>query len=96
MKVHNPNNLPLVDYRKVKPLQGELKDLSTENYKKLAGVLSKRGFTTPLFVWNDGTDNYLMDGHQMVTDKGEYMYPNDPEIQVIYAVGKFIPKKRQE
>ena len=64
MIVHNPNNLLLIDYREVKPLQGELKDLSEANYKKLANVLNKRGFTTPLFVWNDGTDNYLMDGHQ--------------------------------
>jgi DNA modification methylase len=64
MKIHNPNNLPLVDYRKVKPLQGNLKELSKENHDKLLKVLTKRGFTAPLFVWQKGDDLYLMDGHQ--------------------------------
>lgn len=64
MKIHNPNNLPLVDYRKVKPLQGNLKELSKENHDKLLKVLTKRGFTAPLFVWQKSDDLYLMDGHQ--------------------------------
>lgn len=62
--IQNPNNLPLIDYRKCKPLQGDLKDLSEANYKKLKGVLEKRGFDVPLFLWKSGEDYFLMDGHQ--------------------------------
>ena len=69
--ISNPNNLPIIDYRTVKPLQGDLKDLSEKNYNKLKNVLIKRGFRVPLFLYSapiakpDGTHNlYLMDGHQ--------------------------------
>lgn len=67
IEIHNPNNLPTMDYRQVEPLQGNLKDLSKTNYNKLKNVLDKRGFTTPLFVWLDREDSlkaYLVDGHQ--------------------------------
>lgn len=82
--IHNPNELPLIDYRNVKPLQGNLKDLSKANYSKLLHVLERRGFTTPLFLWKDadGT-HYLMDGHQRqrvmtkadMNDDGSYDVP---------------------
>lgn len=83
MKIHNPNNLPLIDYRKVKPLQGELKDLNKANYAKLKGVLEARGFDIPLFLWKNGDDFYLLDGHQRtrvmkkedMNDAGSYEVP---------------------
>lgn len=53
IQIHNPNNLPLIDYRSVKPLQGNLKTLSDKNYQKLKNVLVKRGFRVPLFVWKE-------------------------------------------
>lgn len=64
MLIHNPNKLPTIDYRLVKPLQENLKDLDTSNHDKLLRVLEKRGFTTPLFLWWGGGDFYLLDGHQ--------------------------------
>jgi DNA modification methylase len=72
IQVHNPNNLPTIDYRQVKPLQGNLKDLTDKNYAKLKRVLEKRGFTVPLFIWVEHVDvdgvsmpvYWLMDGHQ--------------------------------
>lgn len=64
LEVRNPNNLPLIDYRTVKPLQGELKDLSESNYTKLKSVLLKRGFKVPLFLWHHNENYYLLDGHQ--------------------------------
>lgn len=71
IKIHNPNGLPVIDYRKVKPLQGNLKDLKEKNYNKLKSVLLKRGFTVPLFVWREQTNidgaivqhYWLLDGH---------------------------------
>lgn len=73
MKIHNPNKLPTVDYRDVNPLQGNLKDLTEERYKKLQTVLNQRGFTVPLFLWKDGDMFYLLDGHQrqiVMTESG--------------------------
>jgi len=66
LKVHNPNNLPTMDYREWIPLQGHLKDLNKDNYNKLKGVLEKRGFTVPAFLWHNREDDkyYIMDAHQ--------------------------------
>ena len=83
MKIKNPNNLPVIDYRVVKDLQGNLKDLNKKNYEKLKNVLLKRGFDIPLFLWNNGDDHFLMDGHQRLrvmttedmSDDGNYEVP---------------------
>jgi hypothetical protein len=83
IKINNPNKLPTIDYRSVEPFQGELKDLSNQNFSKLKNVLTKRGFDIPLFLWHFDGVYYLMDGHQrqrvMVTsdmnDDGSYMVP---------------------
>ena len=80
--VHNPNNLKLVDYRSLIPIQGDLKDLKDKNYKKLKNSLKKYGFRIPFFVWIpkenewvivDGEDfeveagkMYVLDGHQRI------------------------------
>lgn len=83
MRIHNPSNLPLVDYRRVQDLQGNLKDLHTDNHDKLLRVLEKRGFTAPLLIWiNEGVP-YLCDGHQRVrvmklnelSDNGNFEVP---------------------
>jgi hypothetical protein len=87
MKIHNPNNLPTIDFRGVEPLQGNLKDLSEKNYNKLKTILETRGFTVPLFIWhletNGGPETYLLDGHQrqrvmikeQMNDEGNYKVP---------------------
>lgn len=64
MKVHNPHNLPTIDYRKLKPLQGNLKDLTKDNYAKLKKSLDTDGFIVPFFVWRNDGVAYLLDGHQ--------------------------------
>ena len=64
IEIKNPNKLPMIKLNKVRPLQGGLKDLSEANYKKLKGVLEKRGFEIPLFIWFHDETPYLMDGHQ--------------------------------
>lgn len=83
--IKNASGLPVIDYRKVQPLQGDLKDLREENYKKLKNVLSRRGFEVPLFIWIDPLDKqtYLLDGHQRarvmlkedMNDHGDYEVP---------------------
>lgn len=89
MKIWNLSNLPVIDYRHVIPLQGNLKDLSETNHNRLLRVLNKRGFTTPLFVWYNPGDRgwYLLDGHQRhrvmttndLNDAGVY---NVPYVQI--------------
>ena len=64
VKVHNPSNLPLIDYRSLEPFQGSLKDLPQDRSNKLLNSLQRHGFFVPLFVWYFGDKRYLLDGHQ--------------------------------
>ncbi len=45
-------------------LQGDLKELSEANYRKLRTSILKNGITFPLFVWQDGGTNFILDGTQ--------------------------------
>jgi hypothetical protein len=65
MKVHNPNNLPTIPIADLLPSQGDLKDLSEKNYNKLKNVILNRGFSYPVYVWEDKDGLlHLLDGHQ--------------------------------
>jgi hypothetical protein len=46
------------------PLQGDLKKLDAERYKKLKRALLEHGFSFPFFVWKDKTKLKVCDGHQ--------------------------------
>jgi len=50
----------------LKPIQGNLKSLSDDNYEKFKKELKKQGFTAPFFVWKDKKTEtlYILDGHQ--------------------------------
>ena len=52
-----------IDYRTLKPLQGNLKDLSAENYGRLKKSFTEKGLFIPIFVWNDGQEFRILDGH---------------------------------
>lgn len=65
MKVHNPNNLPTKPIADLLPTQGNLKDLTEVNYKKLKSRIENRGFSVPVYVWEDNNGIlHLLDGHQ--------------------------------
>lgn len=54
-----------VPFHKLKPMQGELKDLTADNYQKLRQNILKYGITSPIHVWNDDNDEmWVLDGHQ--------------------------------
>lgn len=59
-------NLPRIDSNDLEDLQGNLKDLSESNYKKLKRSLETEGFLFPLFVWKEPNYGvmYSFDGHQ--------------------------------
>jgi DNA modification methylase len=52
-----------IDYRKLKPLQGNLKDLKSSNYEKLKRSFSEKGMFVPIYVWQDGNEFRILDGH---------------------------------
>ena len=62
--VHNPNNLPCIDYHKLSILQGSLKILSEENKTKLCKSMLTHGFFVPAFIWRSGEDMYILDATQ--------------------------------
>ena len=48
-------------------LQGELKELSEENYTKLRNSMVKYGFSFPIFFWQSPEGvRYILDAHQRV------------------------------
>lgn len=59
-------NLPKINIADLLPIQGELKDLSKANYKKLKDSIFHRSFFAPVFTWLDpaSQNRYLLDGHQ--------------------------------
>lgn len=49
----------------LKPLQGDLKELSKENYAKLKKEIITEGFDAPFFVWTESANaRWILDGHQ--------------------------------
>jgi DNA modification methylase len=65
MLVHNTNNLPTIKIIDLVPTQGNLKDLTEKNYNKLKKVIEKRGFSYPVYIWEDENGiKHLLDGHQ--------------------------------
>jgi hypothetical protein len=61
--IHNPNNLPLIDYHQLVGIQGNLKTLSQENRCKIENSIHKFGWFIPFYVWNDKGTFRLIDGH---------------------------------
>jgi hypothetical protein len=46
------------------PLQGKLKKLEPDQYRKLKRVLLEHGFSFPFFVWKNAGKLWILDGHQ--------------------------------
>ena len=52
------------DYRILKPLQGNLKKLPEDLYKKLKKSFEQKGMFVPFFVWRkNDREYYILDGH---------------------------------
>lgn len=62
--IHNPTNLPCVDYHKLSILQGSLKTLSETNKTKLCKSILEHGFFVPAFVWKSREDMFILDSTQ--------------------------------
>jgi DNA modification methylase len=64
IEVHNPSQLPCIDYHNLSILQGDLKTLSEENKAKLCKSILKHGYFVPAFVWRSGEDMWILDATQ--------------------------------
>lgn len=54
-----------IPYKELIQFQGELKNLSHDDYLKLRGLIENEGFGFPIVVWKaDDGKNYIIDGHQ--------------------------------
>lgn len=54
----------LLPYTKILEYQGNLKELSKENYEKLKQSILKHGFAEPITAWNDKDKIRCANGHQ--------------------------------
>ncbi len=86
IKVLNKNNLPTIEYYKLKDLQGGFKDISRADLDKLKESIKKFGIFVPKFIWISD-DYYIIDGHQTVKalkeleDEG-YEIPPIPYVKI--------------
>lgn len=78
----------MIDYRELEIIQGNLKELSKENYEKLKNQIVKHGFNDPVGVWKgkvlDGTQR-LLTVKQMVEKEGYILEGNILPIDEIKA-----------
>lgn len=44
--------------------QGNIKRLTKENREKLKKSILRNGFSAPIFIWRNGKENFILDGHQ--------------------------------
>jgi hypothetical protein len=65
IKVHNPNNLPIIEYTQLEDFQGDFKlPMSDENLTKLKNSIKKFGVFIPKGVWINEGKFKVLDGHQ--------------------------------
>lgn len=79
----------LMDYRQLTPMQGNLKNLSKDNFQKLKKEILELGFSEPISIWKSDK-NYILNGHQrlnvikhMVENEG-YLCPKLP-VNIVQA-----------
>jgi len=97
IKCSNKETAPL---KSLTNLQGNLKELPSENYKKLREDLLRFGFIEPISIWTDPKrKKYILNGHQRVkalnlmADEG-IIVPEDIPVNSIQA--KNITEARQK
>lgn len=56
--------IELIDYTTWVPIQGNLKDLYTDNFERLKNSLKQKGGFVPAFIWLDKGIPKILDAHQ--------------------------------
>lgn len=87
-----------LDIKDIEPFQGNLKDLSKENYEKLKKEIFELGFSEPISVWKNKEKIYCLNGHQrlrtlrMMQEEGVLV----PKIPVNYIQSKDIKEAKKK
>jgi len=73
-----------VNWKELKPFQGNLKELSPQNFKKLKQSIINLGWISPCFVWDK---NKTLDGHGRLLvlpeiEKEGYVIPPLPVVDI--------------
>lgn len=71
----------LVELDRLKPFQGKLKEISSENLGRMKESLKKYGWSFPAFVWREDTTYWMLDCHQRVKAMRELLKEG-------YTIGK--------
>jgi len=83
---------------KLIPFQGNLKDLSLENYSRLKREITQLGFSEPISIWEHGKKSYILNGHQRLRvlrkmrDEGATV----PDIPVTIVQAKTIKEAKKK
>jgi len=63
INISNPSGLPTIEYLKLEPFQGSLKNISDKNIKKMVESIIRYGITFPKAVWENNGKMFIIDGH---------------------------------
>lgn len=79
-----------VNYKILKPFQGDLKTITDDNLNKLKNSIIKYGFTVPAFVWQNGKGKYILDAHQRIKALDSLFSDGYeiPDIPIVYIQAK--------
>ncbi len=80
-----------IDYRHLKPLQGNLKDLTEINYNKLKKSMEEFGYFVPVYVWTDADGiHWIEDGHGRLRlftrEHAQFYYESEEEQEFTYEI----------
>lgn len=88
-----------MDIDEMTPFQGNLKDLSYVDYKKLRSQILDLGFSEPIGIWKNDGKNFVISGHQRLRVLHElrktegYFVPAIP-VSIIEAKTEYEAKKK--
>lgn len=80
------------------PLQGNLKDLSKENYEKLKKEILELGFSEPISVWVNEGKKKILNGHQRIRTLNQMVADGFecPQIPVCYIEAESLREAKQK
>lgn len=72
---------------KITEFQGNLKDLPEENYQKLKKAITTLGFSSPIHIWRESDEHYILDGHQRLRalQRMQEEGYNIPDIPIVWV-----------
>jgi hypothetical protein len=87
-----------INYKEIRPFQGNLKSRSNREIIKLSDSIIKHGISFPFFIWKCGPKNMCIDGHGRlmaleILEKQGHIIPEIPFVE-IFADNEAEAKKK--